>query len=119
VSYENKRWEMLKAPTFLDPTEKPDKRPTFTIAKIILLNAFITITNSIGDQGSSYLNLQELLRKRSECCSLIQKSVLKKYNALSNYIISPQRRISSAFPNWHGHKPFQYPTYTTQLIPLV
>jgi hypothetical protein len=54
---------MLRAPTFLDPTEKPENRPPFTIAEIILLNAFIIIMNTKGDKGSPYLKSWELLKK--------------------------------------------------------
>lgn len=57
VSSTNRRLEMLSPPPFLDPTEKPDKKPPFIVAVIILLNASITRTNNKGTKDlhvSSY-----------------------------------------------------------------
>jgi hypothetical protein len=48
----------LKAPTFLDPTEKPDKGSPFTKAEIILPNASITIMNNKGYKGSKLVKLK-------------------------------------------------------------
>jgi hypothetical protein len=54
---------MLRVPTFLEPTKKLEKRPPFTIAKIILLNVSITITNRKEDNGSPCLKPRDLLKK--------------------------------------------------------
>jgi hypothetical protein len=87
-SKENRRWEIWSAPTFLDPTKKPERRIPYTAADSILLRASLTITNTKEDKGSPCLKPQELLNSPK------QKSALKKYNALSNYTISPQIHTS-------------------------
>jgi hypothetical protein len=72
-------------PRPVEPSKKPDKRPPFTIIETVLLNAFVTITNSKGDKKNPL-----------EYRSSIWKNALKYYNVLSNYTISPRNRISSA-----------------------
>jgi hypothetical protein len=46
VSLANKRYEMLSPPTVIGPTEKPNKKLLFIATEIILLKAFITMTNN-------------------------------------------------------------------------
>lgn len=54
------------------------------------------ITNSKGDEGFSCLKPWEVLNKAFGVpFTKIEKRISKKYNALSNYAISPQNRISS------------------------
>jgi hypothetical protein len=43
--------------------EKPDNKPSLTVAKIILPKASITMTNSNGDKGLPGLKPQEVLKK--------------------------------------------------------
>jgi hypothetical protein len=77
-----KRWEILKAPSFLVPTEKLDERPPFNIAKIILLNVSITLMNSMGDKESPYLKPWELLKKT--CWSAVHQYI-KVYQRYTMY----------------------------------
>jgi hypothetical protein len=54
---------MLTTPVYLDPTEKPKKKPQLTVAESILLKASIIIKNKKCDKGSPYIKPQELLKK--------------------------------------------------------
>jgi len=40
----------------LEPTEKPERKPSSTVAVIILFKASMTITKRKGDSGSTCLN---------------------------------------------------------------
>jgi hypothetical protein len=94
MSCANKRYEILTIP---DPTKRPERKPSSTVAEINLLKSSITITNRKDDKESPCLKPRELLKK-PECHSLKRKSAMKKYNALSKNVISPQNNTSSTSP---------------------
>jgi hypothetical protein len=47
----------------LAPIEKPEMKLLLIAAKIILLNASMTMTNRNGDKGSPYITHRKLLKK--------------------------------------------------------
>jgi len=99
----------LIVPLLLDPI-KPDKRPPFTRAKIILLNTSITITKKMGDIGSPCLRPQELLKKLDGVpFTKIEKRIDEIQHA-THYTIFPQNCISSTYtkgnPQLTWSKPF-------------
>jgi len=112
---------MLSSPTFLDPREKPDKKPPFIVVEITFLNASITMTNNKGNKGSPCLKPQELLKKSVGVSLTKIEKRTKKIQWLSNYTISPQNSTSSTYTtknsNSHDYRPGPYPIYKAHLAP--
>jgi hypothetical protein len=91
------RFETLKAPSFLDPTKKLDKRPPIIIPEMILLNAPITITNNKGNKGSPFLKPQELLKKFIGVLFTNIKTHTEEIQRAIKLHQFSQNRISSAY----------------------
>jgi hypothetical protein len=54
------RCKVLTTLECLEPTEKPEKKPSLAVANNILLNSSMKITKRKGEKGSSCLNPREL-----------------------------------------------------------
>jgi hypothetical protein len=91
---------MLRAPTFLDPTEKLVKRPMFTKVVTILLSISmtITITNNKGDKGSHYLKSREILKNFVDLpLTNIEKHIEEIQCAIPLNYFSPKQHLLSIY----------------------
>jgi hypothetical protein len=83
----NNRGEKLSAVAFLFSIEKPNRKPRFFVATIILLKASIMMTNGKGDKGSPYFRPRKLLKnlvrvpftKTEKCTEEIQCDLITPF----------------------------------------
>jgi hypothetical protein len=97
TSINNKR-DMLTTPGYLDPTEKPKRKPQLTVAKSILLKASITIKNKKCDKGSPYIKPRELLKK-PDILSFTKMKTKTKHNTYQRNTMCYPR--ASSLPEKH------------------
>jgi hypothetical protein len=89
----NKRWEMLSAPMFLDPTEKPERKLPSTVAYSILLKASLTMIKRKGEK----ISLSQTMGATEESGRSVvhqNRKVHCKKKMLSKYAISHQNCTS-------------------------